>query len=454
MHPGLIGGIVGSVVGVLGGAVGTLAVVGLCLGLAGSSPVRAEKPAEYTLDNGLRVRLVPSPGDKQVVVLLGVRAGFMAEPAGVPHLAHVTEHLTIFDLPPDEATAVKEWSKANKANGETMADLMYFDLHVSPEHVDLALRVQAARLAAAEFSQETLVREIPRTLEEIDLVERSPYPVAGKFALAPFVQAALHGRTDLPIRARTLKITVEDVRAFHRRTFRPDRAAVVVVGEFDPVAVRKAIDAHFGKLKKPAAAPAPRAGLKPGDWTTDWDVSTRHLVIAWLTPPAAHADHPALTLAALALMERLPADAGISKLGDPMPQLNDIEGVFLISVQAKPGADLGALKAKVLERTADLAKPESWKDGELNRLRRSLSQLMMADVDLDKAPLPPRVTKTMARANIELQRLAKSMVWGDLDGYQEQLNAVTPEAVLAAISTHLDPKSAAVVRIQSARAAK
>jgi predicted Zn-dependent peptidase len=63
-----------------------------------AEPAKAEtigKPTEYGLDNGLRVRLVPTAGEKQAVLLLGVRAGLMEEPAGLPHLAHVTEHLAV-----------------------------------------------------------------------------------------------------------------------------------------------------------------------------------------------------------------------------------------------------------------------------------------------------------------------------------------------------------------------
>ncbi|MCL6547162.1 MAG: insulinase family protein [Bryobacteraceae bacterium] len=415
---------------------------------------RDEKPTEYTLDNGLRVRLVPSAGEKQVALLLGVRAGFMEEPAGVPHLAHVTEHMTVFDLPTNEANAVKGWSMANKANGETLADFMYFDLYVSPQELDQALRVQAVRLAALEFSRETLLREIPRTLQEIDFAERSQFPAAGKFALAPFVQAALHGQTDLPIRARTHKITVDDVRAFHERTFRPDRTALVVIGEFDSATVRKAIDVHFGKLKKPSSAPAARPALKPGNHTADWDVATRHLFIAWPVPSAAHADHPALTLASLALMERLATDAGVSALGDAMPMLNDIDGVFLINVQAKPGADLGALEGKVMDMVAELTKPEAWKEGEVDRLRKFVAQMLMIDVDLDKLPLPPKVTKTMARTNIELQRMMRSMIWGDLDAYLKRLDEVKPDAVHGVVGKYLVPKSASIVRVQPAKPVK
>jgi RNA polymerase sigma factor (sigma-70 family) len=258
----------------------------------GDPPKAADdtKPSEYTLDNGLRVRLVPRAGDKQVMVLLFARAGFLHEPAGLPHVAHVTEHLTVFDLPAAEAKLADGWFKAGKANGETLPDLMYFDLLVPSDEAEAAVKVQAARLAGAEFGKETLAREVPRALQEVDFVEKSAFPAAGKFAFTAFTQAAFHGKTDQPLRAGTKRLTVADVTAFHRATFRPDWAGLVVAGEFDPKAIRKAVDAAFGRMKNPPA-PAARPAMKPGEVSADWDVNTRHVFVAWPVPDPTHADH-------------------------------------------------------------------------------------------------------------------------------------------------------------------
>ena len=186
----------------------------------------AEERTDFTLPNGLRVRLVVSHEEKRVSVILGVRAGFLEEPPNVPHLAHLTEHLTVFDMKgPEERQAVARWYPQRGANGETLADFMYLDLHVAAEELPLALRVQAARLGAVEFSKETLAREIPRTLQEIEFLETSEFGGTGKFALGPFVQAAFHGATDVPMKAKTRAITVDQVTAFHHRTL--DRKSVV-----------------------------------------------------------------------------------------------------------------------------------------------------------------------------------------------------------------------------------
>ena len=144
------------------------AVVGAAVVLGvGRAEVRAADaptPTELTLPSGLRVRMVPIAGAKEIAVVLGARAGFFEEPAGSPHLAHVAEHLIVFGPPAgsDEGKAVERWFKAGKVNGETLPGFMYFDLWVVPADLDLALRIQAARLFRPEFPEATLAREVPR----------------------------------------------------------------------------------------------------------------------------------------------------------------------------------------------------------------------------------------------------------------------------------------------------
>ncbi|GGX78028.1 peptidase M16 [Pseudoduganella dura] len=65
-----------------------------------------------------------------------------------------------------------------------------------------------------------------------------------------------------------------DVQGFHERYFRPDNAAVIVVGDFDPAAMRRQIESLFGQWKAEGPAPQhadygkPLAG-KPRVWLVD-----------------------------------------------------------------------------------------------------------------------------------------------------------------------------------------
>jgi predicted Zn-dependent peptidase len=66
----------------------------------------------------------------------------------------------------------------------------------------------------------------------------------------------------------------DDVQGFHQRYFRPDNAAVIVVGDFDPAAMRQRIEALFGQWR--AEGPTPQrtdygkpVADKPRVWLVD-----------------------------------------------------------------------------------------------------------------------------------------------------------------------------------------
>jgi predicted Zn-dependent peptidase len=426
----------------------TLAALAVCL-IATAEGRAADEPSAYALSNGLRVRLVPLKGEKEICVLLGVKAGFCAEPAGLPHVAHVAEHLVVFGFAAgsDDGKTAERWFREGKANGETLPGFMYFDLHVEPGELEPALRVQAARLAGPGFDAAILTREVPRALGEIEFLERSARFGPAKFAFSAFVQAALHGQTEVPLKARTRALTVDDVRRFHAATFRADRAVLVVVGGFDPSAARQAIAAAFSAIPRPIAAAVDRPSVRAGDVTAHWDVATRHMIIGWPTPPADTPAHAALTVAADALSTRLMTDPALAPLGTMPWVTNDVAGLFLINVQAKRAADLDALKSRLLDQVARLATPEGLTPLQGLVARREVLETIRPGGSGLLFALSGQ--KTNLRTNLELQRLGKELGWGDIDvdAYARRVEAVEPGAVRAAVARSLTPEKAAVVRV-------
>jgi predicted Zn-dependent peptidase len=441
------------------------AVLLVLIALDCASDARAEDPlpgppgtAQETFSlvaNGMQVRLAPRRGEKKVAVLLLVRAGFFAEPAGKPHLAHLTEHLVVFSGPEgsDEARAVQRWYEQGKANAETLAPLMYFDLEVDSTELEPALRVQAERLVRAQFTPEVLAREIPRTLAELDFMEHNEQSSTAKMALTAFSQAVFHGKNDVAIRAVTRAFTVDDVRAFYQRTFRADRALLCVAGDFETAEARRAIEKTFGaipKPKEPLPLPArPEAGLRD----VHWDLATSNLVIGWPAPPPSDLDHAALTLASGLLTQQLFSDPQLMATAKSPVATNDSDVFFLVNLQAKNNASLDKLRARVEEIVASLATPEGLNDAQVKSAAIEYAG-MFKGIDLDAISLPPGMSKFMALANLELQTGTKALVWGDLAGYARRMSALKPAAVRAAVKRCLDPKAALVVRIEPGRAEK
>src|SRR5262245_7117794 len=67
---------------------------------APASRPESRRAVEELVDWGLRVRVVPIDVPGELAVILGFRnAGILSEPAGHPHLAHVSEHARFHSMP-------------------------------------------------------------------------------------------------------------------------------------------------------------------------------------------------------------------------------------------------------------------------------------------------------------------------------------------------------------------
>ena len=409
-----------------------------------------DEPTTYTLDNGLLVRLAPLQGEKRVSLILAVRAGFFSEPAGFPHLAHVTEHLVVFGLPAEseEKQATERWFHEGHANGETLPGWMYFDLHVDSAELDTALRVQAIRLSHPVFTPELLAREIPRTLAELEHVEKSEEFGTGKFATSAFVQAALHGQVDVPIKEKTRTISVEDVQRFNAVTFRPDQAVLCIVGNFDPVQTCKRIEKFFGMIRKPKDAfVSPQLRQDKKQLTAHWDASTRHLFLAWSTLPASSPEHAALSVAADLLTTHLSVDRDLSRWAKMPLATCDVEGMFLVSIQVKKGVDIEEVRDKLLNLVAQLSKVYGTSDIKVAMIRQRITQSLHPG-GLSRFFSGLRGSQLIDRTNEELQRISKVFAYGDLKAYSDRVEAVSGRGVREAVGHHLTPQKAVVVRVE------
>lgn len=149
----------------------------------------------------------------------------------------------------------------------------------------------------------------------------------------------------------------------------------------------------------------------------------------------------------MALLERFSTDQGLRTLGDAMPALNDVDGMVVIGVQTKADVDLEAIRAKVMDIVGEISEPQRWMRKEADRLRRLLDQVMFIGADVDTITLPPGFAKTMVRTNIELQRMTKSLVWGDFDAYRRRPDEVAADTVPAVMRRILAREAASVVRL-------
>src|SRR6476659_1057706 len=131
--------------------------------------VTSERPASFTLDNGLQVLVIPDHRTPAVTPMVWSRAGAGEDPPGTSGIAHFLEHLMFKGTkshPAGEFEA-RITSIGGNQNASTSSDYTEFHQTVSKEHLGLVMQYEADRMVNVDISEEAV-----RTEREVILEER------------------------------------------------------------------------------------------------------------------------------------------------------------------------------------------------------------------------------------------------------------------------------------------
>ncbi|MDB5464332.1 MAG: peptidase family [Phenylobacterium sp.] len=276
---------------------------------APASPVPASKvpPIVYkqrTLPNGLVVLTSLDRTTPNVTVQLWYGVGSKDDPQGRSGFAHLFEHLMFKatkDLPAESFDRLTE-DVGGLNNASTYDDFTNYYEVVPANHLQRLLWAEAERMGTLVVDDANFKSE--RSVVEEELRQRvlaSPY---GRLFTLYVPQATYqthpYHRPGIGSIEELDAATIDDVRAFHEEYYRPDNAALIVVGNFDEAQLDGWIDQYLGSLKNPAqpikrvtAVEPPRRG--PGVYEGYGpNVPLPAVAITWLGPKASDPDAPAL----------------------------------------------------------------------------------------------------------------------------------------------------------------
>lgn len=298
------------------------------LGCACSANVAVEQPADvgepkpagveiYSLDNGLRVVLMPVPGATRVAVMTMNEVGFLDEPAGMTQAAHLLEHLACMgatrSYQPNESFNLL--SQRGAANAETMADHTRYDIAAAPEDIELALTIQAERLSSLRIDEAVIQQEAPRCHSEAINVETFAGGPMLKFAFMAAAQAWRHGAERALVKSGLESTDPEALAAFHDDVVTPDRVTLVICGGIDIANTKAIIDREFAPIRARDDAPAPTRI----DWNDlppitriEWDSVHTAVILTW-APPEDRADQAILSIYASLLFGAITADHEVQR---------------------------------------------------------------------------------------------------------------------------------------------
>ena len=227
------------------------------------------------LDNGMRyvIRRNATPAG-QAQVRFVVDAGSTAEMADELGYAHFIEHMAFngsTNVPEGEMIKLLEregLAFGADTNATTSFDATIYKLDLPRNDarlLDTALMLMRETASELIFDEEAVGRERGVILSERRV--RDTYALRNVVSRYEFLYPEARFVQRMPIGTiEALEAaSAETLKALYRRTYTPDNAALVVVGDFDPAEVETRIVEHFADWRAPAAAADPADGpIDPG----------------------------------------------------------------------------------------------------------------------------------------------------------------------------------------------
>jgi len=325
----------------------------------------------FTLDNGLTV--VVHEDRKAPVVALSAwyNVGSKDEPAGQAGLAHLFEHIGLFNgtenLPKGLMEPLRQMG-ATDWNGTTNFDRTNYFQTVPTTALEQALYMESDRMGhlLGALTQERLDNQRGVVQNEKRQGDNQPYGLAFYSILEalfpeghPYRHSVIGSMTDLD------SASMEQVRQWFRDNYGPNNAVLVLAGDIDVATARTLVNKYFGHIPRgpvnePAQAPVPTLPAPVSERMQDRVANTR-LYRTWAVPGRFDEQAVPLGVAASVL-----GGLSSSRLDNALVRKDQTAvsvsssysgfhrvGIFFVTVDVKPGADVAAVERRLDEIIRD-----------------------------------------------------------------------------------------------------
>jgi zinc protease len=212
----------------------------------------------HRLPNGLTVLTREMHGAPVVSFWIWYRVGARNERLGVTGVSHWVEHMLFKGTPTFPAGSIHTVVAENGGtlNGYTSDDFTTYFETLPSDRWELALRIEADRIANASFKPEEVASERTVIISEREGHENDP-----DFKLNEEVQSAAfkihpYGVDTIGWKCDLLSMTRDDLYQHYQTYYAPNNAIVVAVGDFETPYLLQRVTEMFGDLPRRADVPA------------------------------------------------------------------------------------------------------------------------------------------------------------------------------------------------------
>src|ERR1700675_2875862 len=226
--------------------------------------VTSERPASFTLGNGLQVVIIPDHRTPVVTQMIWYKVGSADETPGKSGLAHFLEHLMFKGTSKHPAGEFSQTvlRVGGNENAFTSTDYTGYFQRVPREQLGTMMEFEADRMTGLILKDENVLPERDVVLEEYNMrVANNPDARLSEQIMAALYLNHPYGRPVIGWHPEIEKLDREDALAFYKRFYAPNNAIMVIAGDTDAKEVRPMVERTFGEVAPQPAIPVKR--LRP-----------------------------------------------------------------------------------------------------------------------------------------------------------------------------------------------
>ncbi|MDO9124882.1 MAG: pitrilysin family protein, partial [Deltaproteobacteria bacterium] len=213
-----------------------------------------ERFHQFTMENGLKVILEENRTSPVVALQVWVKTGSADERDDEAGMCHFIEYMIFKGT---EKRKVGEMAKeieslGGSINAYTSYDQTVYHITIASRYADIALDILADAVQHSVFDPAELEKEREVILEEIRMGEDDPSRKLFRQTTATAFQRHPYGRPVIGYEKTIRAITRDQMLAFFKRWYTPDRIFFVVAGDFDLQEMEKKARALFKEFKRPS----------------------------------------------------------------------------------------------------------------------------------------------------------------------------------------------------------
>lgn len=406
---------------------------------------------EYSLGNGLRVVLNPDAAVPVVSVAVYYNVGSRNEREGRTGFAHLFEHMMFqgsANVP--KAGHFQHIMKAGGTmNGTTSSERTNYFETLPADQLPLALWLESDRMLSLAVTQENLDNQREAVKEEKRLrYDNQPYGQIFDLINEMIYKNFANSHSTIGSMDHLDAATVEDVQEFFRIYYAPNNAVMVLSGAFESATAKELIETYFGDI--PSQPEAPGLDVSEPDEVADnykeWEDKLAPFpafLIGWKIPARRTPEFNALYLAGKTLYDGdssrlyqhlVKGEESVIQLFGFTDERRGPSSIFIGAIP-KPEKDLSRIRDMIMHEVRDLAE-KGPTAGEMLKMHNQLVN---------------DAVRTRQSSMNRAQQIAEYALYdGDptlINTELDELLAVTPEQIRAAVAKYLNTENRSLLDI-------